>query len=194
MPEDAFRRAIATFQSAFDECWVLFGLGHAMLVGSDRPLVLDWDRWQKVLDEHPLADELASSALHEPAQIATLLLLDSEGCRALGRGPPSTDRHPRLEFLAPAAYRHDLWRNNARLLLEGYRSPLARIRGLPVAEQDRIRRLVAGKRLLLFSLLERAAGNADGAVDWIRQALRISGDDPELRSYARQLRQELGGR
>jgi hypothetical protein len=56
-----------------------------------------------------------------------------------------------------------------------------------------VRSLVAGKRLLLFSLLERDAGSADGAVHWLSLALQVAGDDPEIQRYARQLRAELEG-
>jgi spermidine synthase len=193
MPTPEFRRAIATFGAAFDETWVLFGLGHAMLVGGDGPLDLDWDRWQRVLDEHGRPDDLATSALATPAQIAALLQLDPAACRRLGLGPPSTDLHPRLEFLAPAAYREGLWEANARLLIDSYQSPLGRIHGLPSSRTEAVRTLVAGKRLLLFSLLERNAGNAAGAVHWLSLALQVAGDDPEIQHYARQVNAELAG-
>jgi len=193
MPAREFRRAIATFQAAFAETWVLFGLGHAMLAGSDRPLDLDWERWQRVLEGHGWPDDLADSALATPAQIAALLQLDPEACRRLSLGPPSTDLQPRLEFLAPAAYREGLWEANARLLVDGYQSPLGRIRGLPPSLTEAVRSLVAGKRLLLFSLLERSAGNADGSRRWLSLALQVAGDDPEIQHYARQVNAELAG-
>ncbi len=193
MPDDAFRRAVATFQSAFPESWVLFGLGHAMLLGSDRPIELDWQRWQKSLDGHALRDDLRTSALSTPAQIAALLQLDPDGCRAVGRGEPSTDLHPRLEFLAPAAYQPGLWPANARILVESYTSPVNRIKNLPVGMGAQLQRLVAGKRLLLFSLLERSNGNLEGARQWFAQAMQIAGDDPEIVFYGRQLETEMRG-
>ncbi|HSL16757.1 MAG TPA: fused MFS/spermidine synthase, partial [Methylomirabilota bacterium] len=191
MPSDAFRRAIATFQGAFPESRLLFGLGHAMLVGSDGPLELDWQRWQAVLDGHSLRSDLATSALATPAQVYALLQLDPEGCRAVGRGAPSTDLHPRLEFLAPAAYAPGLWEANARLLVEAYRSPAPEIVNLPSQLLPDLQRLVAGKRLLLFSLLERADGDLEGASGWLARAVQIAGDDPEVVHYGRQLEAEL---
>ncbi len=194
MPSDAFRRAIATFQTAFPDSWLLFGLGHAMLVGSNRPIVLDWDHWRAVIDNHRLRDDLATSALAAPAQIAALIQLGPDGCRTVGRGAPSTDLHPRLEFIAPAAYEPGLWTANARLLVEAYTSPIPRIDHLPRDLLPDLQRLIAGKRLLLFSLLERADGNFAGAHQWLAQAIRIAGDDPEVVFYARQLDAETKGR
>jgi spermidine synthase len=193
MPTPEFRRAIATFRSVFEESWVLFSLGHAVLVGGNDPLQLDWNRWQSILDRHPLRQDLAASALATPAQIAVLFHLGPEAADELAAGEPSSDLHPHLEFLLPAAYTPGLWRANARFLVEHYRSPIDRIEGLPESLREELRRLVAGKRLLLFSLLERDAGNAEGTLHWLRQALTIAGDDPELRFYARQVRAELEG-
>ena len=193
MPTDAFRRAIATFQDAFPETWVLFSLGHAVLVGRDRPLDLDWQLWSERLATHRLVDDLAASALAAPAQIAALLQLDPEGCRAIGVGPPSTVLHPRLEFLAPAAYQPGLWAANAKILVEGYRSPLDRIRNLPEGMEAELRRLVAGKRLLLFAMLERDRGDLDGTLVWLRRALQVAGDDPEVVDFARQVEAESRG-
>jgi predicted membrane-bound spermidine synthase len=190
MPTDEFRRAIATFGAVFEETWVLFGLGHAMLLGGDS-LDLDWRSWQESLDGYARPQDLAASSLATPGQIAALIQLDPESSRLLARGEPSSDLRPYLEFLAPAAYQPGLWRANARLLVESYRSPLPMIRNVPPGYEEPIRRLVAGKRLLLFSLIERADGNRDTAVRWLRQALAIAGDDPEVQHYARQLRNEL---
>jgi spermidine synthase len=190
MPSREFRRAIATFEQVFPDCRVLFGLGHAMLLGADDPVALDWARWRDVLGRHPLRNDLASSALHHPAQIAALLQLDGDGCRTIGAGEPSSDLHPHLEFLAPAAYEPGLWRANARLLVEGYTSPIARIANLPPGMDRQLERLVAGKRLLLFSLLERADGNPAAARQWLARARQIAGDDPEIAMYARQLQSE----
>jgi hypothetical protein len=191
MPQDAFRRAIATFQGVFPETWLLFGLGHAMLVGSEAPLDLDWNRWQKRIADHPLQHDIADSVLARPAQIFALLQLDPEGCRKVGTGAFATDLHPRLEFLAPAAYRPGLWEANARILMESYRSPSDRVHGLPPELVPHLRRLVAGKRMLLFSLLRREAGDSDGALAWLGKALRVAGDDPEIIRYARQLQEEV---
>ena len=194
MPTREFRRAIATFSDAFGESWLLFGLGHAMLVGGESAPDLDWQRWARVIGDFRHPEDLAASSLATPAQIAALLQLDPATCFAVAQGPPSTDLHPHLEFLAPAAYQPGLWRANAQLLVEAYNSPLGSIRGLPPELENDLKRLVAGKRLLLFSLLERSEGHTEGTLRWLRRALDVAGDDPEIRHYARQVRGELEGR
>jgi hypothetical protein len=164
-----------------------------MLVGSDHPLDLDWQRWSQRLKDHPLQHDVADSVLSRPAQIAALLHLDPAASNRVGQGEPSTDRHPFLEFLAPDAYRPGLWEANARILVEGYTSPLDRIRGLPQELVPDLQRLVAGKRLLLFSLLRRDARDPEGARMWLQRALQVAGDDPEIIRYGQQLAAELRG-
>ena len=67
---------------------------------------------------------------------------------------------------------------------------MARIENLPPGMEPQLQRLVAGKRLLLFSLLERSQGNLAGAKQWLVQAMQIAGDDPEVVFYGRQLAAE----
>ena len=43
---------------------------------------------------------------------------------------------------------------------------------------------MAGKRLLLFALLARDAGNAAEARRWLGLAQEVAGDDPEVRMNA----------
>lgn len=189
MPTEAFRRAVATFRTVFPEAWVFFGVGHAVLAGGDGPLDLDWNRWRRVLDNHPLATELAASALATPGQIAAIAHLPPAAVGLVADGAPSTDLYPRLEFLAPEAYRPGLWEANAKLLIEAYRSPLGLIRNLPPEAVDDVRRLVAGKRLLLFSRLERQRGDLRAAGAFLATALEISPRDPELQGYAAEMRE-----
>jgi spermidine synthase len=187
MPAEDFARAVAGFQTVFPETWLLFGLGHAMLLGSDEPIVLDWNRWRTVLESHPLRADLQTSNLGHVGQIAVLFHLDPANCREFGRGTPSTDLHPRLEFLAPAAYEPGVYQANARALVEASAAPLDRIVNLPPDVRPHLERLVAGKRLLLFSLLDRNDGDLDGAAHWLSRAMQIAPDDPEVVQYGRQL-------
>ena len=45
-------------------------------------------------------------------------------------------------------------------------------------------------RLLLFARLERDRGNHGGATGWLRRALEVAGDDPEVVNFARQVATE----
>ncbi|MCK5379330.1 MAG: fused MFS/spermidine synthase, partial [Acidobacteria bacterium] len=45
MPPIAFRQAIGTFSAVFPHTRVAFTLGHAVLIGSDQPIEMDWQTW-----------------------------------------------------------------------------------------------------------------------------------------------------
>lgn len=190
MPPDRFRQAVSTFSEAFEHTRVAFSLGHGVLIGSQAPIELDWHLWDRRLAEIAHQDDLIDSVLQRPAQIAALLQLDTEACRKVGLPPASTDRHPVLEFLEPDAYEDGVWTANARTLIEGYAAPLDEIDGLPRSLVPALQRLIAGKRLLLFSQLARNERRTDEARMWLQKAASVAGDDPEIRRFAEQGRLE----
>ena len=75
---------------------------------------------------------------------------------------------------------------DTKTLIEAYESPIAEIRGLPPQLVGPVRRLVAGKRLLLFSQLELAAGRRQDAAAWLARAIEVAPEDPEIIRFARQ--------
>ena len=190
MPPDAFRRTIGAFASVFPNAQVAFSMGHGVLIGSIDPIVLDWDRWSERLSGFRHPADLVDSALSTPAQIAAVMQLDSDACRAVGLRPYSTDSHPTIEFLEPAAFEPGVWKANARTLIEAYRSPLDSIERLPPDLVPALQRLIAGKRLLLFSQLERNEGDGPQAAAWLRKAATVAPGDPEIIRFAEQASRE----
>jgi spermidine synthase len=190
MPPGALRTAVATFRSELPHTRVAFGLGHAVMLGSNRPMPLDWDGWRDRLARNTARDSLARSALEAPGQIAALLVLDDAASARFGSAMIASDLMPRLEFLEPAAFEPGLWQNNARLLLKFYTSPVDELAGLSTATHAALERLIAGKRLLLFAQLDRDAGRLVQAQRWLEQALEIAGADPEVQMLATQARRE----
>ncbi len=193
MPPDAFRRAIGTFCDAFPRCRVAFSLGHAVLIGPLAEPVLDWSTWRERLHAFRYPVDLADSVLSSPGQIAALLTLDPSGCRAVALPPPSTDLHPRLEFLAPAAFEPRIWEANARTLVGMYSPPFGEIHAIPPEAIGPLKRLVAGKRLLLFSMLRLEAGDPAGARDWAGRAVAVAPEDPEVRRWLHHLAEAVTG-
>lgn len=189
MPTRELRRLLDTFCRAFPECRVAFGLGHGVLIGSTEPPLLHWGVWRRRLREHAFRHDLADSALSSPGQITAVLLLGPEACRKLGLPPPSTDLHPYLEFLAPAAYQPGLWAANTRRLVQRRKPGFPEIRGIPLKVRPALGRLLMGKRLLLDSMLRLEAGDPAGARTALAEALRVAPEDPELRRWGARLAQ-----
>ena len=189
MPADAFRRAVATFQDAFSETWVLFSLGHAVLVGRERPLDLDWRLW---------SGRLATTASPTTFRLGPGRAGPDRGSPpARPRGVPRGRRRPALHRPPPPPRVPRPGRLPAGALGGQRQRPGG---GLPFADRPdpqpaerdggRAERLVAGKRLLLFAMLERDRGDLDGSLVWLRRALQVAGDDPEVVDFARQVEAE----
>jgi hypothetical protein len=151
---------------------------------------MDWNLWSDRLGSFEQQADLVDAVLQTPAQIAALLQLNTEGCQSVGRPPYSSDLVPILEFLEPEAFEPGVWQANAQTLIEAYASPLDSIQGLPAHLIPEVRRLVAGKRLLLFSQLERNEGRMNQASDWLSKAISVVPEDPEIIRFAEQGRRE----
>ncbi len=186
MPPAAFRQAVGTFAAVFPHSRVAFSLGHGVLIGSDQPIDLDWGLWRDRLRAFEEPSDLIDAVLQTPAQIAALLQLDTRGCHTVSRTPFSSDLLPVLEFLEPEAFEPGVWKVNAQTLIEAYNSPLNSIRNLPADLIPDIQRLIAGKRLLLFSQLDWNEGHLKEAEAWLLKALSVAPQDPEIIRFARQ--------
>ena len=190
MPPVAFRQAIGTFSSVFRHTRVAFSLGHGVLIGSDQAIEMDWDLWTDRLQAFEEPSDLIDAVLQTPAQIAALMQLDTQGCQTVSQSPFSSDLVPILEFLEPEAFEPGVWQANAQILIENYASPLNSIRGLPPHIVQDVRRLIAGKRLLLFSQLERNEGRMNEAESWLVKAISVVPEDPEIIRFAEQAQRE----
>ena len=190
MPPTAFRQAIGTFSAVFPHTRVAFSLGHGVLIGSDRPIEMNWQTWAERLRDFEEPADLVDAVLQTPAQIASLMQLQTEGCRSVSLSPFSSDLVPILEFLEPAAFEPGVWKANAKTLIEAYASPLDDIQNIPPHLVPDTQRLIAGKRLLLFSQLEWTEGQFTEAEGWLLKALQVAPEDPEIRRFTDQARRE----
>ena len=73
--------------------------GAVMLIGSNRPLVIDHQRVSEHLQRQPLSDRLASTGLRGPSDVYGRYLAGSQVLRHIaGDGPLTTDDRPLTEF------------------------------------------------------------------------------------------------
>jgi hypothetical protein len=94
------RVAARTFLAAFPhaQLW-LPSVRDAVLLGSDRPLVLPLERLQRLYAVPSAMDSLRAAYLETPQALLATYLLDREGIAAWSEGADLvTDERPRLEF------------------------------------------------------------------------------------------------
>ncbi len=99
---EVVRALVHTFASVFPEytCW--FVNADLFLVGSDRPLLIDYARLHKRLDNPRLRAALSDVGFHDTASLTACFLLDKPGVDAFAQGGALiTDDRPWAEFVAP---------------------------------------------------------------------------------------------
>ena len=97
---DDLRTIVRTFVRVFPHAYLWLGPRSCFLVGLDRPLALDLDHVQRVLDSPPAAG-LRRHGWRDASEVAAFLLADRASLqRWVGEGPVNSLERPILEFHA----------------------------------------------------------------------------------------------
>lgn len=118
MTPEALASGLATLRGAFPYVAAWRWDTDLLLVASAEPLTMDWDRLEGLLQEGPVASDLAARGLAHVPDLLALRVGGSGGLDRLARGARRhTDDRPVLEYLSPRAV-HDpaLGARNAALL------------------------------------------------------------------------------
>lgn len=99
---DIVRSLTATFAEVFPECCAWFINADLFLIGSNRPLHIDFVHARERLAEPAVAEALAEAGLNDPIEILSCFFMTREGIRRYVDGAAiMTDGHPWAEFVAP---------------------------------------------------------------------------------------------
>lgn len=191
LSREEFRMLVGTFREVFPHAGLWYvGPGHAVLVGTLRPLALDWSRIAARMALPEVRADLARSNLEDPCELLTLFALDEERLATLaGKGPLNTDDRPRVEFGISFSSREwyltlqDLFR-----LLPAGPPPLAGIEGASPEERDRLERFFAarphamhGGILQTVGLSMRDTAMIRRGIEGYRKAVAIAPESRNLR-------------
>src|SRR5574340_258271 len=104
IPQEDLRTILRTFRAAFPDTYVWVAQSSAFVVGLDRPLELDLDRVQRVLEAPEFAD-LRRHGWTRAADVATMLAADGASLEPWLAQEDAVNslEHPVLEFYSPAA-------------------------------------------------------------------------------------------
>jgi spermidine synthase len=146
-PDNLTRGMIASLLEAFSEVTLWIPSDYeAILVASDRPLTVDWERWQHEWSEPRVARSLTDVGFTSPYGLLGTYVAGTEALRRYAQGYPAmTDDHPRVEYFLFNADR-PFHPEDLLALSESPKPRLSRTEGL-VAEQLS-RELEANQRIL----------------------------------------------
>jgi len=99
-PDNLTRGMITSLLEAFSEVTLWIPSDYeAILVASDRPLTVDWARWQQEWAQPPVARSLMDVGFTSPYALLGTYVAGTEALRRYVRGYPAmTDDHPRVEY------------------------------------------------------------------------------------------------
>jgi len=108
LDHETMKMIVASFRDVFPHATIWFGTNarnkHIVLIGTQRPLRIDWGRFRQAIADPGVRDNLALVDLEDPFVLANCMLMDEASLAQYGQGGEfHTDNHPRLEFACAKA-------------------------------------------------------------------------------------------
>jgi spermidine synthase len=162
------RTAIRTFQSVFPYVLIFQAIGRdLLLLGSERPVLLDLPRLEAQLSVPDVAEDLRRVGIGGPYDLLAKFTLGTEEVETLTAGVPiNTDDNALIEFGAPRTLYVDTTDANIRQLanlfrgVDGYvRPPLSAVDMVRLAQ----RYLAHGRSSYARALAQQALGREESA-------------------------------
>jgi len=180
---DDFRGIIATFASIFPHSSLWLGHSHGVLLGSMRPMSIDFQAWKRRAGS--IDDPLF---YRDPYALAACLLQDGEGVARLAKGAAvCTDDRNYLEFFDPRAKDQSNWEANMTLAAADWDGPKSMFAG--VEDSALLSRHRAGLRIFIGAMTSQNRGDFRGMLEAMKQAVRAAPENEEFRFL---LQQEAG--
>jgi spermidine synthase len=187
-----FTMLIRTFRAVFPDAtlWYL-GPGHAILIGTLAPRVLDYARLVDRLERPEVHADLAESNLDDPDEILSLLVLDASGVAALaGDGPLNTDDRPRVEF--GISFGTGEWYASLQAIYRlALREPPPLTGLTDPAARARLERFVQARRHWLYGSIVQGVGVASRNAEMVRLGIDRYRKAVELAPESRNLKRLL---
>ena len=183
-PDNLTRGLIASLLEAFSEVTLWIPSDYeAILVASDRPLTVDWTRWQQEWGQPSVARSLTDAGFTSPYGLLGTYVAGTQALRRYVQGyPPMTDDHPRVEyFLFNADHPFD-----PEELLSLAEPPMSRLARAEELEGSRLARELEANRRVLESTRFKMDHDWEAARAAVEQARKAVGDNPFL-TFLREL-------
>lgn len=173
LPED-FLGIIKTFHSVFPGATIWLGQSHAVLLGSVKPLKVDFMKW---------SDRIAASAddayfYKNPYHLAANLVLDDASINAFSDNIRlNTDNRPLTEFFRLSAFNNENMVLNLRYLSEN-RADVSEV-FFNIPDTAMLQRFVAGNRIFTEGVAADLQGNRQALLYKLKEAAQVNPENEE---------------
>lgn len=172
-PED-FQGIIKTFGEVFTHASVWLGHTHAILIGSNEPLKIDFNEWESNISKIGKDPVFYSNPYH----LAAGLMLSPEGISNINEEIRiNTDDRSFLEFFSPSCF--DIENLNENIsFLSNQRSTISDVFE-NVPDKYQMKNFVNGSQQFIKSAISFQNGERQKSLDELRQAVRINPENQE---------------
>ena len=184
---DDLKTVVRTFLGVFPEAsaWLgNFGTGTPILalVGSERPVRLQWKRWEDSLTDGELREALKSVYLDQPAEVLGGYVGGREELeRFAGAGTVNSIRRPTIEFSAPAALFAEAFEPSKRQTLQALinlnthpRAPVSFDGARNVLDEETMSANAEAVRLMIQALVENEGGEKEKALGTAMRSAQVA--------------------
>jgi len=177
------KESVQAFREVFPYTMLFVETSEAIILGSDRPLSIDANRWRRLLGDPKISQDLEQVGLAGVPQLLSTYVMDDTALAGyVDDTPPVTDDRPTLEFFGSTAASNTGLEENIRELV-AHRDPVEKLLrayvkdGLSPAEAAELRRLYPIESTYLLAYAEYAAGDLAAALKGFDQVLAVAPDD-----------------
>jgi len=172
LPKD-YAGIIKTFNSVFENTTVWLGHTHTLLVGTKKPLKIDF------------ADFKAKAALikdqylyNNPYSLASFLIFDKNSLGSLAAGSEiCSDDRSYLDFFAMNSFIYENWSYNAENILKNIKSTDVFYN---VDDPQMLERFRTSTGIVLQALIRSMSGDPNGYISKLYEALSITPENQEI--------------
>jgi len=198
LAEPVLRGVLGTFQEVFPDGTLWYLSNHPthyfLLVGSTKPLEVDWPLLRGRVEASAVAADLADVNLDDPYRILASFLMDSATLRRFvaGARTNSVDR-PWVEFEAPRAVSPGLL-DNLELVLYAADPTIPPVSGMSGEERSTLDRTVRASRAIARGHIHASRGQMNAARYEYEEAAALLPEDVSLQrilGMAEEQKQEL---
>jgi spermidine synthase len=190
-----FRTLINTFNSVFEHSSLWYSSTDLVIMGSKRPLIIDYAKLERMLQDPVIAADLELSHMGTPPTLLGQLLMGNEEIREYAANSQiNTDDHPIIEFRGPSSIGKNTRGDNLESILPhlSRTSDYVDLSGLSPAEQSETRAILARKdrrkRYILSGLMHDSRKEYGLAINEYRSALRLFPDDADTQRLLKDAR------
>ncbi|MCB9799749.1 MAG: fused MFS/spermidine synthase [Candidatus Omnitrophica bacterium] len=176
MSTEDLKMIINTFTGVFKHVslWTPY-FPDLMLIGSNEPVVMDYERVQKILNQPQVSEDLAPYGVTSPEALLGSFWLGDGALRLLAQGGKiNRDNTPYLEYSAPKHLYENTLRENFALLNAFRDNQLPEIKNAPYALENNARLYAELAKVYMSKRFMREAQTA------VQKAQQMNAEDPEV--------------